>query len=995
MIVNRRMIMTNILVVDDNELARAQLCQLMEFEGYQVLEAGNGQEALDIFSRFQPDLVLLDALMPVMDGFTCCCLLKALPDGEDTPVLMVTGLYDQASIEQAFAAGATDYITKPIKFAVLRQRVQRILQASRAMKELRQASLKAQLEEERLRIALEAAHMGTWEWDIQRNKLVYSEQMGPLFGKPAGYIHPNYEAFLNAIHHNDRDIVANAIHNVLQVGNDYELEFRVTCPDGSVNWISNKGKVYYDDNSQPIRMVGIAMDISERKRTRQVLEETTSLQQAILNSANYTIISTSVDGTIQTFNAVAEVMLGYSASELLGKVTPEIIHDPEEVIGRSHSLSQELGFKVEPGFEVFVAKARLGQIDEREWTYIRKDGTRFPVRLSVTALRDQAGNITGFLGIGNDITEQKEADRALLLRACQQTIVAELSQKALVGTDLTILMQEAVSLVARCLETDFSQVWEFQPKEDIFFLKAGFGWESELINNVTIGAGINSLAGYTLQSQQPIIVPDVSTENRFHIPEFFTSHNIKSGVSVIIHGRENVYGILATHTCQNRNFTRDDIYFLQAVATVISITIEHNRNHLALERQHLRSQLFADVTVKIRTSLEIDEILETSVKEVQKLVNADRVLILKIRSNNHVTVVKESAIEGISSVFGQEIYDPCFHENYIQQYQEGRINAIPDIEKADILPCHKRLLQQFGVRANLVVPILLSDKIWGLLIAHECNQPREWSSWEIELLRQLADQIGIALSQANLLEKETQQRLELSRSNDELQQFAFIASHDLQEPLRKIKAFSDRLKISCGEKLNPQELDYLQRMQSGAQRMQNLIEALLNLSRVTTRAQPFIPVNIKSITEEVLSDLEVRVQQTGALIELGELPTIDADPLQMRQLLQNLIGNALKFYSSNQNPVIHIYSETLITADEKEFCQLIVKDNGIGFDEKYLDRIFNVFQRLHGRSEYEGTGMGLAICRKICDRHQGNITAQSQVGQGAKFIVTLPINNQP
>lgn len=986
--------MTNILVVDDNELARAQLCQLMEFEGYQVLEAGNGEEALDIFSRLQPDLVLLDALMPVMDGFTCCRLLKALPDGQDTPVLMVTGLYDQASIEQAFAAGATDYITKPIKFAVLRQRVQRILQASRAMKELRQASLKAQLEEERLRIALEAAQMGTWEWDIQRNKLVYSDQMGPLFGNPPGYIHPNYEAFLNAVYPDDRDIVANAIINVLQAGNDYELEFRVTCPSGSVNWISNKGKVYYDENSQPIRMVGIAMDISERKRTRQVLEETTSLQKAILNSANYTIISTSVDGTIETFNAAAELMLGYSASELVGKVTPQIIHDREEVIGRSHSLSQELGFKVEPGFEVFVAKARLGQVEEREWTYISKDGNRFPVRLSVTALRDQVGNITGFLGVGNDITKQKEADRALLLRACQQTIVAELSQRALVGTDLIILMQEAVTLVARCLETDFSHVWEFKAKEDVFLLKAGVGWESELINNATVGTGINSQPGYTLQSQQPIIVPDISTENRFQIPELFTSHHIKSSASVIIHGRQGTYGILGVHTCQRRNFNHDDIYFLQAVATVISITIEHYRNHLELERQHLRSQLFADVTVKIRTSLEIDEILQTSVNEVQKLVHADRVLILKIRSNNAVTVVKESVIEGISTVFGLDIYDPCFHENYIQQYQEGRINAIGDVQKADILPCHKELLQAFGVKANLVVPILLPDKIWGLIIAHECNQPREWTTWEIELLRQLADQIGIALSQANLLEKETQQRLELSRSNDELQQFAFIASHDLQEPLRKIKAFGDRLRISCGEKLNHQELDYLDRMQNASQRMQNLIEALLSLSRVTTRAQPFVPVNLKSIAEEVLSDLEVRVQQTGAIIELGELLTIDADPLQMRQLLQNLIGNALKFNQPNQTLVIRIYNETLIISDEKEFCQLIVEDNGIGFDEKYLDRIFNIFQRLHGRSEYEGTGIGLAICRKISDRHQGSITAQSQPGQGAKFIVTLPITNQ-
>lgn len=177
--------------------------------------------------------------------------------------------------------------------------------------------------------------------------------------------------------------------------------------------------------------------------------------------------------------------------------------------------------------------------------------------------------------------------------------------------------------------------------------------------------------------------------------------------------------------------------------------------------------------------------------------------------------------------------------------------------------------------------------------------------------------------------------------------------------------------------------------------MQILIEDLLSLSRVTTRAQPFIPVDILQVTQEVLSDLEISIQQTGANLEIGELPTINADPLQIRQLLQNLIANALKFHRPEVTPMVKIYSQVLSEPSEHtsaEKCQIIVEDNGIGFNEKYLDRIFNVFQRLHGRSEYDGTGIGLAICRKIVERHHGSITAKSQPGQGAKFIVTLPIH---
>jgi light-regulated signal transduction histidine kinase (bacteriophytochrome) len=191
-------------------------------------------------------------------------------------------------------------------------------------------------------------------------------------------------------------------------------------------------------------------------------------------------------------------------------------------------------------------------------------------------------------------------------------------------------------------------------------------------------------------------------------------------------------------------------------------------------------------------------------------------------------------------------------------------------------------------------------------------------------------------------------------------------------------------------------------MQNAAQRMQTLIDDLLILSRVTTKAQPFVPVNLSQVTQEVLSDLEVCIQQSRGHVEVGELPIIDADPLQMRQLLQNLISNAMKFYRNEELPVVKIYSQLLENQEDyptggltaAEFCQIIVEDNGIGFDEKYLDRIFNVFQRLHTRNEYQGTGVGLAICRKIAERHEGSITAESTLEVGSKFIVTLPIKQR-
>ena len=239
---------------------------------------------------------------------------------------------------------------------------------------------------------------------------------------------------------------------------------------------------------------------------------------------------------------------------------------------------------------------------------------------------------------------------------------------------------------------------------------------------------------------------------------------------------------------------------------------------------------------------------------------------------------------------------------------------------------------------------------------------------------------------------------QLERSNRDLQNFAYVASHDLQEPLRKIVVFGERLKERAADALSPESRDYLERMQKAAARMQVLISDLLAFSRVTTKAQPFEPVNLAVVAHEVVDDLAARIEQVEGRVELGELPTLEAEPLQMRQLLQNLIGNALKFRRPDVPPVVKVNAEMICArkpgAAETDLpvlcCRLTVADNGIGFDEKYLDRIFNVFQRLHGRNEYEGTGMGLAIARKLVLYHGGEITAQSKPGAGACFIVTLP-----
>ena len=227
---------------------------------------------------------------------------------------------------------------------------------------------------------------------------------------------------------------------------------------------------------------------------------------------------------------------------------------------------------------------------------------------------------------------------------------------------------------------------------------------------------------------------------------------------------------------------------------------------------------------------------------------------------------------------------------------------------------------------------------------------------------------------------------ELERSKDELADFACIASHDLHEPLRKIIAFGDRLVGKFDHILNDTGKDYIDRMQKSAIRMKVLIDGLLEFSRVTRRSTSFREVQLNEVILEVLSDLEVQIEKTKGRVEVDTLPSIEGEKFQMCQLFQNLISNSLKYHRDGVAPVVKIK----YAGFDKDMEEIYVEDNGKGFDEKHLDRIFRPFERLHGHSEYGGIGMGLAICNKIVAHHKGQITAKSQPDQGSTFIIKLP-----
>ena len=385
----------------------------------------------------------------------------------------------------------------------------------------------------------------------------------------------------------------------------------------------------------------------------------------------------------------------------------------------------------------------------------------------------------------------------------------------------------------------------------------------------------------------------------------------------------------------------------------------------------------------LRSKLEEKNILIARLKLLieEKIIEL-QATIVSAQSNNF-----NNAIKLLETNRGRVLYDEV-HDLFEQIKQveneigEQQVNLLSNATQES----------EHNLQISLIISLLLVIGVFFLARVNIKNQQNR----EIEMA-----------SQNEMLQKAVDERTkelslfsdELSRSNRELEDFAFVASHDLQEPLRKIMAFGDRLE-SQSDNLSDKQRDFLKRMRSAANRMSILISDLLEFSRVSTRGKPFQEVDLNSIVQNCIDDLNVLIEETGVSIKIDSLPSVIADPTQMQQLLFNLLTNAIKFSQNEAAPQVSISVEsaeqpTAIEIEElKDWICITIKDNGIGFEQEYAEKIFAPFQRLHSRNSFKGTGIGLAICRRIIERHNGIIVAQGNTNEGATFKVTLPKINQ-
>jgi PAS domain S-box-containing protein len=577
----------------------------------------------------------------------------------------------------------------------------------------------------------------------------------------------------------------------------------------------------------------------------------------------------------------------------------------------------------------------------------------FPIAL-LTMDDYQTALLHGFIHTRENtiLNEQAEIRQALLKSLNRYTIQMELATSVALAINSIFNLDELLNTTVKLISDEFHlfYVGVFLESDDHgrLALSAGFGGEQEnraaLFSDYHFEVGDTSLIGQCMLDGKPKIALELTPETDAVQNTWYPS-GARSAIASPLIARGKAIGALVCYSQHASAFSDHDATALTILSNQVANAIKNAR-------------LFSE--------------LELSEKKYRTILDAIEEGYYEMEINGHFIFTNDA----VCTILG---YSPA--ETINMNYRQF------------IAPEHAAKLERAFERV-----LLTGNPVQGIehKIIRKDGTVRSVETYISPTQNLAGDVVGFRgmvrdITRRKEAEKYLIERKALERSNQELEQFAYVASHDLQEPLRKIQAFGDRLKTTSAANLDQDGLDSLERMMKSANRMSVLINDLLNLSRVKTQSAPFVPVDLNRVLQEVLSDLEGLVERTGGSVEVGDLPVINADPLQMRQLLQNLIGNALKFHKPDQSPVIKVRCQIMGEVGDNNTCQISVSDNGIGFDEKYLERIFQPFQRLHTSKEYEGTGIGLSLCRSVVERHHGRLTAQSVKGQGAIFVVTLPI----
>jgi len=686
-----------------------------------------------------------------------------------------------------------------------------------------------------------------------------------------------------------------------------------------------------DEHDAIIGYLLIGTDNTARKRAEAALLKAGALQSAIFNSANFSSIATDAKGVIQIFNVGAERMLGYAAADVMNRLTPADISDPQEVIARAEALSLELRTPITPGFEALVFKASRGIEDIYELTYIRKDGSRFPAVVSVTALRDGQNGIIGYLLIGTDNTARKRAEAALLKAGALQSAIFNSANFSSIATDAKGVIQ-------------------------IFNVGA------ERMLGYAAADVMNRITPADISDPQEVIARATALSLELGTP-------IAPGFEALVfkasRGIEDIYEL---------TYVRKDGSRFPAVVSVTALRDAQDTiiGYLLIGTDNTARK-------------QADEALRTSEAQLHAVVENLSEAVVVSDLNGELLHFNRAALEMLGYGSVDEGRRPLCElvDTFELSGADGAGWAVDQWPLARIL--RGETLRDVEGRMRRIGAEWQRVFSFGGTLAHDAGGR---ALMAVLTFRDITERkvAAEALCQLNsdLEQRVVERTAQLQTANNELEAFSYSVSHDLRSPLRSLDGFSQALMEDCADKLGAEDLDNLQRIRGASQRMGRLIDDLLNLSRLTRVEMNRQPVDMSKLAREVVADLRAGEPRPDATFSITEGLVAEADPHLVRIALTNLFTNAWKFTAKRPDARIEFGC-----GGEEAGGDFFVRDNGVGFDMAHASKLFGAFQRLHAMKDFPGTGIGLATVQRIVHRHGGRIWAESAVDAGATFHFTL------